>query len=166
MKPCGRCGQLFRAIHGNQLYCSSCRMKRPSVGRRRYTTATSLGRRICVYCGRAYEARADNQRYCSQRCKDQAKPAEVKAKYARPSHRLGRQAWASAVATGHVRCARGVDCKHAERIHGELVGGFIRGPWDLGHRDGESSGGPEHRDCNRGAPSRLRATQARVSRVW
>ena len=157
MKSCSRCGQRFRAIHGNQLYCPTCRLKRPRQGTHRYATETSFGRRICVYCGRAYEARADNQRFCSQRCKDRAKPAAVKAKYSRPSHRLGRRAWAYAVASGRVRCARGEACKFAEWVDGELIGGFIRGRWDLGHPDGESAGGPEHAACNRAAPSRLKA---------
>jgi hypothetical protein len=165
MKPCSRCGQLFRAIHGNQLYCTSCRLKRPLLGRHRYTTATSFGRRICVYCGRAYEARADNQRFCSQRCKDRAKPVAVKAKYARSSHRLGRKAWAPLVAKGLVRCARGSDCKRAEYDGGKLVGGFIRGPWDLGHPDLQSTGGPECRECNRATAGRRRAAHE-GSRIW
>jgi len=156
MKPCSRCGQLFRAIHGNQLYCPSCRMKRTPRAGLRYTTSV-LGRRTCVYCGRRYEARADNQRFCSQRCKDRAKPAAVKAKYAQPSHRLGRRGWNPLVASGRVRCARGAACREAEWVDGELVGGIIRGPWDLGHPAGESRGGPECRACNRAAPSRLRA---------
>jgi hypothetical protein len=163
MKPCSRCGQLFRAIHGNQRYCPGCRRKRshPST---RYTTRTTFGLRTCAYCHRPYEARAENQRYCGQRCKDRAKPRAVKAKYARPSHRLGRKAWAPAVASGLVRCARGEACKRAEWVDGQRVGGIIRGAWDMGHRDAESIGGPECRDCNRGAPSRLRA--ARAGRVW
>ena len=50
-----------------------------------------------------------------------------------------------------VRCARGAACKFAE----DGAGGLIRPGqlWDLGHADGESVGGPEHRECNRGAPS-------------
>ena len=103
-----------------------------------------------------YQARAENQRYCSKRCKDRAKPAAMSAKYAHPSHRLGRKAWGRAVASGLVRCARGRACKWAELVDGELVGGFIRGPWDLGHPDGESVGGPEHRACNRATAGRRR----------
>ena len=92
------------------------------------------------------------------------KPAAVKARYARPSHRLGRRAWAYAVATGLVRCFRGRACKWAEWVDGELVGGIIRGAWDLGHPDPENpTGGPEHRACNRGAPSRLAAMARRAS---
>ena len=162
MKPCSRCGQRFRVIHGNQRYCGSCRSKRSPTGKHRYTTTASFGRRVCVYCGRPYEARAENQRFCSQRCKDRANPAAVKAKYARPSHRLGRRAWAHAVASGLVRCARGRACKWAEWVDGELVGGIIRGAWDLGHADPENPrGGPEHRACNRAAPSRLAAMARR-----
>jgi len=39
------------------------------------------------------------------------------------------------------------------------VGGLIApdARWDLGHADGESVGGPEHRMCNRSAPQRLKA---------
>ena len=98
MKPCSRCGLLFRAYHGNQLYCGSCRQKRSFRPRRSSTPA--LGVRICAFCRMPYQARAENQRYCSKRCKGRAKPAAVSAKYARPSHRLGRKAWKPAVATG------------------------------------------------------------------
>ena len=72
--------------------------------------------------------------FAAQRCKDRAKPAAVKAKYARPSHRLGRREWAHAVASGLVRCARGEACKWAEWVDGELVGGFIQPgtAWDIG----------------------------------
>lgn len=68
-----------------------------------------------------------------------------------------RRTWVGRVATGLVRCARGAACRFAE---GEL-GGFIRpgALWDLGHADGESVGGPEHRECNRSAPQRLRGRQ-------
>jgi hypothetical protein len=59
---------------------------------------------------------------------------------------------------GLARCARGSHCKHAEVVDGELVGGVIRGEFDLGHFDGESVGGPEHRECNRAAPMRRRKT--------
>ena len=53
---------------------------------------------------------------------------------------------------------RGPACKWAELVDGELLGGIIRGAWDLGHPDPENpTGGPEHRACNRGAPSRLAA---------
>ena len=154
MKPCSRCGLLFRAYHGNQLYCGSCRQKRSF--RPRISSTPALGVRICAFCRMPYQARAVNQRYCSKRCKGRAKPAAMSAKYARPSHRLGRKALKPAVATGLVRCARGERCKFREWVDGELVGGFIRlgQPWDLGHRDEESVGGPEHRECNRGAPSR------------
>jgi hypothetical protein len=157
MKRCSRCRGGLYASHGNQLDCGTCRLKRSARGGR-YTTAT-FGRRSCAYCRRPYETRAENQRFCSQRCKDRAKPAAVKAKYARPSHGPGRRAWAHAVASGLVRCARGHACKWAEWVDGELVGGFIRGPIDLGRPDGESSGGPEHRECNRAAPIRLRAAR-------
>jgi hypothetical protein len=62
--------------------------------------------------------------------------------------------------------ARGSHCKLAEWVDGELVGGFIRGPWDLGHADLESSGGPEHRECNRATAGRPRVALGGSSRIW
>jgi hypothetical protein len=69
-----------------------------------------------------------------------------------------RRVWRARVATGLVRCARGAACRFSE---GEL-GGLIRPGqlWDVGHADGESVGGAEHRECNRGAPQRLKARRA------
>ena len=71
----------------------------------------------------------------------------------------GRRWWLR----GWVRCARGGACGRAELVDGELVGGLIRPDeaWHLGHPDGESVGGPEHRRCNAGAPSRLGARRRR-----
>ena len=46
MKPCSRCGLRFRAYHGNQRYCGSCRQKR-SFGPRSSSTR-ALGVRICA----------------------------------------------------------------------------------------------------------------------
>ena len=149
MKPCSRCGQLFRAI-SNQRYCGSCRSKRSPTWNHRYAPTASFGRRVCACCGRPYEARAENQRFCSQRCKDRAKPAAVKAKYARPSHRLGRRAWAHPVASGLVRCRRGAACRFAELVDGELVGGLSSpvalAPGAPGRR-GCAVASPEHRIC-------------------
>ena len=83
--------------------------------------------------------------------------------YATPVHRGARRRWAPMVASGTVRCARGGACGRAELVDGELVGGLIRPDeeWHLGHPDGESVGGPEHRKCNAGAPSRLGARRRR-----
>jgi hypothetical protein len=73
--------------------------------------------------------------------------------------------WRGVVAGGAVLCARGSDCKHA--VHG--VAGLIApvDKWDLGHPDGVSAGGPEHRECNRAAGGRnsLRARHRRVSLI-
>jgi hypothetical protein len=65
-----------------------------------------------------------------------------------------RAGWRARVVTGEVRCARGAACRFAE----DGVGGLIApdAAWDLGHPDAESIGGPEHRECNRGAPQRLK----------
>jgi hypothetical protein len=62
-----------------------------------------------------------------------------------------RQRWASVVAAGRVRCARGRACKRAEFVDGVLVGGLIRrgDVWQLDHRDdGRGYLGPSHADCN------------------
>jgi hypothetical protein len=73
-----------------------------------------------------------------------------------------RRVWRARVATGEVRCARGAACRFAEAVDGVPVGGLIRSDQerDVGHRDLESSGGAEHRLCNRGAPQRLKARRA------
>ena len=80
-------------------------------------------------------------------------------------HRLTRRLAAPFVASGVVRCARGAECRFAEWVAGELVGGIIEpgSPWDLGHDDHRPwlHRGPEHASCNRGAPHRNQ-----TSRVW
>ena len=82
-----------------------------------------------------------------------------KQRYGGARHRLTRKMLEPFVAAGLARCARGAACRFSE---GEL-GGFIQPgePWDLGHPDGESAGGPEHAVCNRGAPHRNK-----TSREW
>ena len=116
----------------------------------------AYGRRECARCRREFVARTANQRFCSERCKRVVH--DRGEKYANPAHRGRRRALTPLVASGQVRCARGAKCKWAEWVDEALVGGFIRPgqPWDLGHPDGESPGGPEHAVCNRAAPSRLR----------
>jgi hypothetical protein len=73
--------------------------------------------------------------------------------YASPQHRGRPRALEPVVATRTVRCARGTACLRAELVDGVPVGGLILPgePWQLGHPDGESVGGPEHRRCNVGA---------------
>ena len=162
--PCKRCEGLFRRSHGNQKLCGKCRHGRVPSG----PGAVSFGLRLCALCGREYEARAWLQKYCSPRHKYTARREIDRRKYANPSHRGGRARWRPVVATGSVRCARGAACGRAELIGTEKVGGLIRPgePWHLGHADGESVGGPEHRRCNTGAPIRLQAEARRASRVW
>lgn len=53
-------------------------------------------------------------------------------------HQQQRAALAPHVATGTTPCARCHQTIGADE------------PWDLGHPDGQSPGGPEHADCNRG----------------
>jgi hypothetical protein len=153
-RPCKRCGGRFYPHSGRVRLCPDCR-----VGRRWHPAGTTFGRRRCDRCGRDSQARAQTQRYCSRRCGSKARQRAEKLLYNNPVHRGTRRALVPAVATGTVRCARGAYCKFAEWVDGEQVGGFIRPgePWHLGHPDEESAGGPEHRRCNTGAPSRLRA---------
>lgn len=90
-------------------------------------------------------------------------------------HRSRRSRWSPLVAGGTVRCARGEFCKHAELVDGVWLGGLIapNEKWDLGHPDAQSSGGPEHSRCNRGAPHTREARRRekyggpmKHSRVW
>ena len=157
MKTCKRCSRGFFASHGNQTLCGGCRAGRRAVVRRGVTP--TYGVRRCDRCWREYTAVADNQRYCSARCKSLMRQPEARRRYANPAHRGARARWAPVVAAGLVRCARSAACRRAELVEGQLVGGLIlpTEPWHLGHPDGESVGGPEHVRCNVGAPSRLRA---------
>jgi len=157
-RPCSRCGLGFYPSHGNQTVCGACRARRRGSGH--VFGRVSCGVRRCDFCSREFEAFASHARFCSRRCADRAR-APIDRKYARPEHRGGRKRWAPLVAGGGVRCARGAACRRAEYVDGELVGGLIlpEEPWHLGHPDEESVGGPEHRACNTGAPSRLRATR-------
>jgi hypothetical protein len=159
MKPCSRCSRGFFATHGNQNLCGTCKTARKSPQWWQATYRT----RECARCRREFEALSANQKFCSRRCKELARPRHEIAKYARPEHRGTRKRLAPLAGVGLFRCARGPACKHAEFVDGELVGGLIRPGqlWDLGHADGESVGGVEHRECNRAAPSRLRAQRNR-----
>ena len=125
---------------------------------RRGVTPT-YGVRHCDRCWREYVAVAENQRYCSARCKSLMRLRDDRRKYANTAHRGARARWVPLVASGMVRCARGGACRRSELVDGELLGGLIEPTerWHLGHPDGESTGGPEHVRCNVGAPQRLRA---------
>ncbi len=95
-----------------------------------------------------------------------ARERELRRRRVRPEHRLRynaewrrRRLQASAlVATGSIRCARGMWCNYAEKVGDQMVGGFIHPgeSWDLGHADGQSIGGPEHASCNRATARRER----------
>lgn len=72
------------------------------------------------------------------------KPGGTVARGYGPAHQRARKTWAPLVARGGVVCARYI-CGR------EIVPGQ---PWDVGHVDAGSSGGPEHRLCNRQAGAR------------
>ena len=78
-------------------------------------------------------------------------------------HQRDRRYWKAIVDGGLTRCARGRHCLHAVGGLGGLIDPAKK--WDLGHPDHQSSGGPEHRDCNRGAPNRRRRKKL-GSREW
>jgi hypothetical protein len=153
IKSCSRCSLGFFPVHGNQRLCPTCRAK---SRRRGWRPNASYGTRRCDLCGIEYTASVASHRFC-RTCAKRADKLRAQ-KYATPTHRGLRQAARPLVATGQVRCARGSECKWAEWVDGERIGGFIRPgqAWDLGHPDGESPGGPEHAACNRAAPSRMR----------
>ena len=156
IKPCSRCSRGFYPSHGNQTVCAGCKAARPTELRAGVTR--TFGLRNCALCWREFVAVSENQKFCTRRCLHRARKRDD-AKYARPEHRGARARWAPAVASGMVRCHRGAACRRAEWVDGVLTGGIIEPgePWHLGHADGEALGGPEHRACNTGAPSRLRA---------
>jgi hypothetical protein len=168
LRPCKRCSGLFRPFHGNQALCGGCRHA-PVPWRR---GEVSLGPRVCALCGAEFEARRWLHKFCSPRCRYAARRVVKRQLYDNPEHRGARLRWKPVVANGLVRCARGAACRHSELVGESEVGGLIHPgePWHLGHPDGESIGGPEHRDCNSSAPVRLAAREyrqaRRASRVW
>jgi hypothetical protein len=149
-RACKRCGRVFRVLHGNQVYCGlGCRRPWPARAAKWVASAP----RFCELCGVEYVPTVWHQKFCSPLCGERVRDAVGRVKYRDQTRR--RAVWRARVASGTVRCARGGACRFAE----DGVGGLIRPCqlWDLGHADGESAGGPEHRSCNRSAPQRLRA---------
>lgn len=137
VKSCADCGREFVTSSNRQLRCNPCRFGTapPSTRGRRP--------RICPVDGRSFLGRNVNHRFCSKRCASIAARPVRKAKYENAAHRDGRRALEPIVALGRTPCVR---C-------GRLI--LPGEPWDLGHPDEESPGGPEHAHCNRGAPARL-----------
>lgn len=113
--------------------------------------------RICLDCPRLAEP--GHKRCARHQRSFQVRRLAARVRYA-GDWRRRRRYWEPLVATGTVRCARGPACLFAEWVNGELVGGLIDpAEWDLGHPDDSSVGGPEHRRCNRGQPSRRKGRQ-------
>lgn len=70
-------------------------------------------------------------------------------------HQRLRKQWAPIVNRGEATCGR---------CHQPIQPGT---PWDLGHDDHDRTKytGPEHQRCNRGEPSRIKAS-TNPSRIW
>jgi hypothetical protein len=142
---------------------------------------TVMSVRNCARCGRG-GVRGSGRRYCDP-CRQELRrgsvshlnPAAAQRKLQRDriraatfsrgygnEHQKLRKRWTPKVERGDVNCAR---C-------GKPID--PGSPWDLGHDDQDRSrySGPEHRRCNRGAPSRKRAgaavrtTERKTSRRW
>jgi hypothetical protein len=142
MKSCSRCSRGFFPAPGNSTLCGSCKAGRREELRLRRGVTRTFGERRCDRCWREFVAVAENQRYCSARCKSLARRRDD-AKYARPEHRGARRVWAGVVAGGSVRCARGAACRRREFVDGQLVGGFID-PGEHSSQSGSSASGSCH----------------------
>ena len=72
------------------------------------------------------------------------------------AHDRLRKRWKPIVDRGEATCAR---------CHQPIQPGT---PWDLGHIDTDRTryNGPEHRTCNRGAPSRAKLNRPTPTRKW
>ena len=95
-------------------------------------------------------------RYCPQHNREyESKRGTSTARGYDQAHRARRAAWAPHVSRGLVTCWR---C-------GQPI--EAGAPWDLGHDDHDRTKytGPEHRRCNRGEPSRIKAS-TNPSRIW
>jgi hypothetical protein len=159
MRVCEGCGRDYSPRSGKQRFCAlGCPGRgKPSRPRGRVPSLrqSSVPERVCARpgCGKRFLPRGGHHRFCSELCRELVRRPLERETYA--GQKRERARWASIVAGGGVRCARGAACRFAE---GELGGFLHRGePWQLGHPDGESVGGPEHVACNAGAPSRLAA---------
>jgi hypothetical protein len=159
MRICEGCGRAYVPRSGKQRFCA---IRCPGRGRaarpRGFVPSTGPSRmpeRVCARpgCGVLFQPAVANHVFCSAVCRELARRPLERELYA--DQKRSRAAWVGMVASGGVRCARRAYCRFADE--GGL-GGFIRPGqlWDLGHPDAESVGGPEHRECNRSGPSRLR----------
>ena len=100
--------------------------------------------RICSHPGCPTVVRG--RRHCDRHTREAlGRPSSTQRGYG-SAHRRLRAQWAPTVATGTVRCWR---C-------GKPISAGQA--WDLGHDDDNRDvyRGPEHADCNRGAPHRGR----------
>jgi DNA-directed RNA polymerase subunit RPC12/RpoP len=132
LKSCPECGMRFAPSSNRQIWCKRCRFRAAPRPR------ASYGQRVCALCGRAFEARSPNARFCGPECAARAARPGRRAKYENPQHRGLRRSLEPVVARGATPCAR---C-------GELI--LLGESWDLDHRDdGAGYLGPSHARCNR-----------------
>lgn len=103
--------------------------------------------RPCLSCGTP-----SPETYCA-RCAPRRPAGSTTDRGYGSDHQHQRAVLEPIVATGTVRCARGAACLYAVTVAGRTIGGLIPAgaPWDVGHADQQSAGGPEHRRCNRAA---------------
>jgi hypothetical protein len=172
-RVCEGCGREYSPKSGKQRFCAlGCPGRGRPLRQRGFVPSlrpSFTPERVCARsgCGKRFRPRGGHHRFCSEVCRELVRRPLERATYA--VQKRSRARWAPTVAAGRVRCARGAACRFAE---GRL-GGWIRPgePWQLGHPDGESVGGPEHVACNAGAPSRLAAERksrspSSTSRDW
>lgn len=159
MRVCDGCGREYSPRSGKQRFCSLRCPGRGVPDRPRGFVPSRWPERECARpgCDRRFVPKVQNQTFCCEVCRLVARRPLQRLLYGE-GHVARRRRWRPVVAAGGVRCARGAACRFAAFVDGQLVGGFIRPGqrWDLGHPDGESTGGPEHAACNRAAPSRRR----------
>lgn len=103
-------------------------------------------------CGAFFSSRMAHAKYCSSRCRFQARPGSGKRGYGWP-HQLMRRQVAAQVKAGRAICVRCLEPIKPDE------------PWDLGHHDLDRSvyAGPEHARCNRATSGRLKP---KPSRNW
>jgi hypothetical protein len=172
-----------------QAYCQPCRREqpRPTKGRTElspsyvanYRTWPKLGRdpRPCLWCGKTFQPRAQQQAHCSRSCgqlhlqqrrrqdPNYQPPKKIRTPYTESStargydskHSRVRDTWLPTIAAGHGHC-HATTCLEPTRW---IQPGTA---WDMGHTpDRTTWTGPEHRRCNRSAGGKSRGKKRRLA---